>query len=381
MPSRHSDFVKPHPTEVLVTGFAGDPLEDKMEPSDRDYPHAELAAAMRRTTAATRQQLLTTMSALLVGVRRVAILDFPLHTNSGDLLIYLGELAIFKALGIRVIAVSEAGAYDTALYQSLPLDTLMVFHGGGDFGDLWPWEHDMRLKEARDLRQYRGLFMPQTLWFRDQQNISITQGALQELPNIQLTWRDRLSYESARELFPRTRSVLVPDSAFALDPWRRPRSTRFVRQHTFLALARTDQESSGLAAVPIPGVVRADWRRALVLEYPDRIVRQIARWERRRPGIYGMRLRKRIFHLYALIHKQSVALQMSRHRVVILDRLHAWISCMMLGVPHVVVDTKYGKISNLIDTWAPDESRFVVRSAEDAEQLARSLDLGSKSVT
>jgi pyruvyl transferase EpsO len=65
---------------------------------------------------------------------------------------------------------------------------------------------------------------------------------------------------------------------------------------------------------------------------------------------------------------------LSRGRVVITDRLHGHILCLLLGIPHVVLDNSYGKISAFIETWTRDSA--LVRLAadpHDAEEQARRL--------
>ena len=72
---------------------------------------------------------------------------------------------------------------------------------------------------------------------------------------------------------------------------------------------------------------------------------------------------------------------LSRGRVVITNRLHAHLLCLLAGIPHVVCDTANGKIFAHRDTWFPtwadrptsaDCVRFAATPAE-AIDLASSL--------
>ena len=65
-----------------------------------------------------------------------------------------------------------------------------------------------------------------------------------------------------------------------------------------------------------------------------------------------MRLRGRLFYAYAHLNARSAARQLKSSDVVVVDRLHAWILSVLLNVPHVVVDTKYEKISAVITVLA-----------------------------
>ena len=72
-----------------------------------------------------------------------------------------------------------------------------------------------------------------------------------------------------------------------------------------------------------------------------------------------MKRRARLFYAYAHLNARSAARQLKSSDVVVLDRLHAWILSVLLNVPHVVVDTKYEKISGVISSWLPGELETV----------------------
>jgi pyruvyl transferase EpsO len=65
---------------------------------------------------------------------------------------------------------------------------------------------------------------------------------------------------------------------------------------------------------------------------------------------------------------------LARGRVVITDRLHGHILSLMMGVPHVVLDNTYGKISSFHRTWtAGADGVRIAGSAAEAVALARQL--------
>jgi exopolysaccharide biosynthesis predicted pyruvyltransferase EpsI len=65
---------------------------------------------------------------------------------------------------------------------------------------------------------------------------------------------------------------------------------------------------------------------------------------------------------------------LSSGRVVITDRLHAHLLCLLAGIPHAVLDNSYGKLGGFLDRWT-GEAAGVYRadSTEDAEDWAASL--------
>jgi pyruvyl transferase EpsO len=61
-------------------------------------------------------------------------------------------------------------------------------------------------------------------------------------------------------------------------------------------------------------------------------------------------------------------------RVVITDRLHAHILCLLLGIPSVIIDNSYGKLRNFYDTWTRgNELAALADGPEQAVSLAMEL--------
>ena len=65
---------------------------------------------------------------------------------------------------------------------------------------------------------------------------------------------------------------------------------------------------------------------------------------------------------------------MASARVVVTDRLHAHILCVLLGVPHVLLDNSYGKVRGFYEAWT-SECSFArwADSADEALIEARAL--------
>jgi pyruvyl transferase EpsO len=59
---------------------------------------------------------------------------------------------------------------------------------------------------------------------------------------------------------------------------------------------------------------------------------------------------------------------LSRYRLVISDRLHVHILCTLLGVPNVLLDNSYGKVSGFVDTFSTEW-----RDARKARDLSEAL--------
>jgi exopolysaccharide biosynthesis predicted pyruvyltransferase EpsI len=282
-----------------------------------------------------------------------ALLDFPDHSNVGDSAIWLGELAAFRALGGGAPGyVATKDAFDAeALRRAVP-DGPIFLHGGGNFGDLWP-EH--QLFRERILAQFpdRAIVqLPQTVHFAAQVARDRAAAAIAAHPRFVLMVRDAASQALAESRFDCAVHP-VPDMAFALGA----QSGAAAPTVRLLLLLRTDKErAAGLHAAPpaLPaGALVRDW-----LDEPPRLHDRAA-WRTRlaAPFLLGTactdpaRRRELLFRDLAARRLARGLGMLSAASFVITDRLHCHILCLLLGVPHIVLDNSYGKLSGFIGAW------------------------------
>ena len=285
----------------------------------------------------------------LLGVPGVALLDFPDYPNAGDSAIYLGQLEFLRSrYGLTPRYVCREDNFSPAAMTKALGDGVVLLQGGGNFGDIWPRHQRFREAALATLQGRRVIQLPQSIHFRDPANLRRAAEAIAAHGNFLLLVRDRRSADIARAAF-RCEVRLCPDMAFALGPLTRTHAPR----HALLLLLRADAErSTMLVADPPGGAVVVDW----ASEPEGRLARSCRRHLLRaaaavrhgpnrdalRAGLYQALARHRIARGIALL---------SSGRSVITDRLHGHILCVLLGIPHVVLDNSYGKVSGFIDSW------------------------------
>lgn len=54
-------------------------------------------------------------------------------------------------------------------------------------------------------------------------------------------------------------------------------------------------------------------------------------------------------HSWSLMH--SGIFQLQQHRLVITNRLHGHILCLILGIPHILIPGTYNKMESFYQTW------------------------------
>lgn len=277
-----------------------------------------------------------------------ALIDFPNHSNVGDSAIWLGEISLLKAVigeGPRYVSTIED--FDAgALAAALPTGTVFL-HGGGNFGDLWPSHQVFRERLLTLLPNRRIVQLPQSISYSSDESIRRTASALKAHPDFVLMVRDRNSYDLSKERFS-CEVRLLPDSAFGLGPLTPTRKAT----HDALLLLRTDHEVAETDYAPLYAqeiYPVCDW-----LDESKRQVRWLgnARKILHAPRLRGAQARRLARFNWLARHRLRRGLKiLSSADRILTDRLHAHILSTLLGIPHVVLDNVYGKISGYMEHW------------------------------
>jgi pyruvyl transferase EpsO len=247
----------------------------------------------------------------------------------------------------------------------------ILLHGGGNFGTLWPIYQAFREAIIQRFHDYRIVQLPQTLHFESGLELARTQRRLSAHPDFWLMVRDRRSEAIGRDQL-RVRTLLCPDSALML----RGRLRRGHPSVDVLVLARTDKEAGQTHLnefdLPQRQFFCTDW-----LDEPQTPLKQLTQLAKRAGRSRWGGAQKiqqashRAFKALAWERVERGAQLLSRGRVVVTDRLHAHILCMVLQIPHIVLDNSYGKLFEFIRCWHREEPLVsMVTSRHEAEEVA-----------
>ncbi len=318
---------------------------------------------------------LVTLQSCLQGRARCALLDFPDHGNVGDSAIWAGEIVALAALGVKVAYVGTHLSFDPDILRQRMPDGVILIHGGGNFGTIWPECQAHRERVLAELKDYPVVQLPQSIHYSDEASLENTRKLIAEHPDFTLLVRDEPSRRIAEDLL-HARTLLCSDSAFFLHD-RLPRERPVV---DIFALARTDKERvaadlRSLLSTTGHSFEIDDW-----LDEPMTLSRRVAGrvWPRafgrttRVPGFFA--LLKAAWDAAAWARIRRGCRQLSRGRVVLTDRLHAHILSTMLGIPHVVLDNNYGKVQSFIASWTLGNP-LVRRASTPAEAVEAAVEL------
>ena len=301
----------------------------------------------------------------------VALFDFPRHSNVGDGAIWLGEIDFLRSLpNVSLRHVSSAEARGSGLPE-LPSSWIILIHGGGNLGDLWPLHQSFREQLVAKYRNHRVIQLPQSIFFRDQAKASACRDVFQAHPDFHLVLRDRESLSLAGQLYDGFK-YLCPDMAFCLKGLKRTQDP----SEPIVGLLRMDKEKKFSFGKESPlSRVAVDWIREpktwlrLKAHHIEHVERFYPSWL---PDLRS--LKQSLFDRIAEQRLRRGCDLLSKGKVVITDRLHAHVLCSMMGIPHVALDNSYGKISAYRNTWGSGGSNCIMASSiDDAIEAARSL--------
>lgn len=282
---------------------------------------------------------------------RCAVVDFPNYANVGDSAIWLGQIAYLRDRQARIAYVCEQKYYSKSQLESrIGKDGLIIITGGGNFGDLWPHHQLFREQIIRDFPHHRIVQLPQSIHFIDPNRLASCRQLIANHSQFTLVVRDNVSLNIGISQL-NTNTLLCPDMAFCLGPLARPTSTQPIAWQS-----RMDKEaSSENRPGEFYGLSPTDWLTEH-LGQPLRFEQRFASAKQSLgnifPPLHAIHL---ILYNYLANERLKRGIQLlSKGDVVVTNRLHGYIMCLLLGIPHYVSDNNYGKIGEFHRAWTQD---------------------------
>ena len=276
--------------------------------------------------------------------------EVPHYSNVGDTLIWQGEMDFLKTLPFRRKGMSS---HDSRRLPPIKKGDLVLFQGGGNFGDLWKGggPHEYRKQVIESNPTCRFVVFPQTVWYVNEKNLK-ADAEFYSRYDCTICARDKRSYDVLKAHF-KNEILLVPDMAFCMDmtKWNRG---KFNAAKPFV-LKRADKEfcpSSNFEAT-LSGLDADidDW-------FPMTHRTKVDIWRCRilsRPRSLGWAYESYMYYVYRSYLIRSGVQQLMSHTDIYTTRLHACILSILLGKERIIFfDNSYGKNSGFYETWLRD---------------------------
>jgi pyruvyl transferase EpsO len=278
--------------------------------------------------------------------RRFHYVDIPVHDNIGDLLIMLGTVRFFQDNGLAPATVSNTYYFDRKWVR--PGDVI-VFHGGGNFGDLYGSIHELREQLIAAFPQNRIILMPQTLFFSSDQARAQSAAVISRHPDLHLFVRDVVSERLAHEFTDKV--YLAPDMAHHLYPIRHSGGAA----NGNVRIQRVDVEKPGTPESLRGLAMRTttDW--VEVIGDERRLMTLFAKleWRFKRYG-WDWALTRLALWFWVPVSRRFVGKAVrlfADHQTIVTDRLHGHILSCLMDKQNIVIDNSYGKNSTYMNQW------------------------------
>lgn len=290
------------------------------------------------------------IAALIPRSKPVVYLDYPVHTNIGDLLIEKGTESFFAALGYEVVDQRSAYDFCPSAMRRVPEDATIVLHGGGNFGDLYELHQPFREHVIANFPNHRIVLLPQTMHFESTERLKMAAAVFAKHQDLHVCLRDTVSQEAYRCHFVNP-AYLVPDMAHFLwdvlagdDAMPPGRGT--------LLLARRDKEKHRLLH-GADGLQPRDWP-DFIRPYETFVFRALRKLHVKHCVLGDSVPLYRAWQVLIERLIGSAVRAVCAHESVVTNRLHAAIFGLLLGRPVTMYDNSYGKLSTYYMTWLAD---------------------------
>lgn len=284
-----------------------------------------------------------------------ALLDVPNHGNIGDNLIWEGEV-LFLQKYVNHQCRYEANLLNWEEDKIRDVKTIL-FHGGGNWGDLYRMCQDHRLYVINKYHDKRIIVFPQTVWYKNNTLLKQDCSVINSHPCITVCVRDRASFDILSEYIEPKKLLLLPDMAF-FNEIEAPDGV----SGTVLFLNRTDTEKKELAIIP-PNAYVSDWPSYfnnkylyyiwhLVFEFKNKLSVKLQECKLTAfivDPAYGLNLRG---GRQRYVRKGIKFF--SKYETIYTTRLHGLILGVLMNKKMVIVDNKYNKCKNFYTTWLKD---------------------------
>ena len=271
---------------------------------------------------------------ILYGIlkHKVILVGTPEHDNMGDSAIVLAMYDFLECAGVPRDAIfeitySEYNFIEEDLKWIPKKNKLILGVGGGNFGDLWFNEQELRERFIRQFKDCPVIIFPQTILYEDKGKASSAKELFASKKDITLCAREQRSYEIMQELFGSTGAniLMVPDIVLFADVKKWGVQTLEERKKAMLCF-RNDKEKS-IGNDTVESIKRLLEEKGIEYLVSDTVSAERANKENRT----------------RLVCEKLT--EFTSARIVITDRLHGMVFSAITGTPCLVFGNNHHKVS------------------------------------
>jgi pyruvyl transferase EpsO len=283
--------------------------------------------------------------------RRCIYVDYPLHTNVGDLLINLGSEQMFVEHNLFIW--KRYNYYDfPKQIPGIRKDDVFLLNGGGNLGDVWYNFQSFRESILEQYPHNRIIFLPQTVHFISREREVASIHKMMAHKNLHVFVRDHASLERLHNGGLKCVSP-APCMAHGLTGVLKP-TGQGVPNSTLRFIRRDREASEPPPEVTVGDGPSVDWDTG-ALPISRLVTHRLVVNTVKGIGRYGPPSDlHRLWYWHRDKMVSSAIDLFSSYQTVITNRLHGMLFGILLGRKVIAWDNSYGKLSAYHESWLRD---------------------------
>lgn len=295
-------------------------------------------------------------SSSLKNQKKIFILGVPEFINVGDCAIAYAEMELLKnnfSEEILVEIPAQHVPYIQYLFKRiLNENDLLMEQGGGNIGNIYEGDH---LSLIDEIKNQQIIYFPQTSTFsKDNKGEEARHTFSNKFSTmgekLTVTAREKTSFDDFKQLFPTNNVILAPDIVLSLNKRKQ------VERKDILICLRNDIEQT----------ISNTFKKDLI----DNIQKKYTH----------VNISDTVVDYNITIENREQSLEekwdeFRKARVVITDRLHGMIFCVITGTPCIALDNFNGKVSSTYYTWLNHYKNIKVLKKSDVSGYSKVMDL------
>lgn len=294
--------------------------------------------------------------------KNCVLLDTPMHENLGDHAIVMAEQQFLDRYRSEnkylELTAAEINHHERRYARLTPRNRIIVVHGGGFLGALWPDEEYRFRRILKAFSKHRVIVFPQTVTFDMETEegrafFEESKRVYESHPNLTVFVREKKSEEFMRTYLPRIPCVLVPDIVTIMEA-DIPKHGR----NGILFCMRRDVEKN-ISQDELNMLIGTVKRHYLdeKIDFTDTVVDYMIQPKDREREVL------------------SKLEQFSKAKLVITDRLHGMIFAALTNTPCIALSNSNGKVGAVYKWIKCNEYIIYLDTIDAVEDALNSLDL------
>lgn len=295
----------------------------------------------------------------------VILLDTPIHSNLGDAAIALAEIE-FLHKELKIQSFIEITAQDLEGMEKIyafftKKDKLILVHGGGFLGDIWPSEENRFRKIVKYFSKNKIIVFPQTIYYdlskeSSREFYEESKKIYSSHKNLSIFARERKSYDFLKSSYPDNSIYLVPDIVVGLNV----RDMKYNRKDILLCM-RSDIEKKveKKEEEALINSIRKKYPNETIKKTDTVIDRNILPDNR----VYEVNLKLEEF---------------AQSKLVITDRLHGMVFAAITNTPCIALGNSSGKVKGVYEWIKENDYIYYLDNITNISKVLDKLNINKK---